>query len=205
MEVRFDKVSKRYDSRWILKQIDYSFEPNNIYGIRGANGSGKSTLLKLISGYLSSTKGHITYRLNGAVIQRDEVFRYIAYSAPYINLFRDFSIGEMIKMIGTFKSFRTLDKSLIEDHILRDDLTTTKKINEMSSGQQQRMSLALSIFQDTPVLLLDEPGSFLDKDALEWFQDLLSEHIEDRTIVIASNDEKDLRQATVDLDIKMFQ
>ena len=63
----------------------------------------------------------------------------------------------------------------------------SKPVRNFSSGMKQRLKLALAILSDTPLLLLDEPASNLDAQAVEWMQDLLQEHVADRTLLVASN------------------
>jgi ABC-type multidrug transport system ATPase subunit len=62
-----------------------------------------------------------------------------------------------------------------------------KPVRNFSSGMKQRLKLALAILSDTALLLLDEPGSNLDTEGLAWFRGLLMEHLEGRTLVVASN------------------
>ncbi len=52
---------------------------------------------------------------------------------------------------------------------------------------KQRLKLTLAILSDTPLLLLDEPTSNLDAEAVAWYRDLLGKHVEGRTLVVASN------------------
>jgi ABC-type multidrug transport system ATPase subunit len=56
-----------------------------------------------------------------------------------------------------------------------------------SSGMKQRLKLALAILSDTPLLLLDEPASNLDTEAIAWYRALLRDHVGQRTMVVASN------------------
>ena len=58
---------------------------------------------------------------------------------------------------------------------------------------KQRLNLALALLMDVPLLLLDEPSSFFDESKRKWFDDMLSQYAKDKTIIIASNDERDLK------------
>ena len=62
-----------------------------------------------------------------------------------------------------------------------------KPLRNFSSGMKQRLKLALAIFSDTPLLLLDEPASNLDAQGIAWFRDLLVKHLDQRTLLVASN------------------
>ena len=62
-----------------------------------------------------------------------------------------------------------------------------KPIAHFSSGMKQRLKLALAILSDTSLLLLDEPASNLDAEAVAWYRSLLDRHVEERTLLVASN------------------
>ena len=74
----------------------------------------------------------------------------------------------------------------------------------MSSGQQQRLQLAMAILSDTDILLLDEPGSYLDESAKAWLQTLIERNSENRVVVVASNDEHDLKHCNQSLLISDY-
>ena len=62
-----------------------------------------------------------------------------------------------------------------------------KPINQFSSGMKQRVKLALAITAQTPLLLLDEPSSNLDKQGIDWYKKLVTDFAIDKTIVVCSN------------------
>jgi ABC-type multidrug transport system, ATPase component len=192
MNIDLRKISKRYTTRWILKNIDLHLTSNTTYGIRGANGSGKSTLLKIISGYLSASVGDIVYTHQAKIIDRDSIYKYVNMWGPHIDMVGELSVQEMVSYYATYNSFQ---KDISNEHFLEMLQWNVKKnirISDLSSGQSQRLGLALSIIAQGEILLLDEPGSFLDTDAFDWYKDLLSNYHNDRIVIIASNDEKDL-------------
>ena len=84
MTIDLNQVSKRYTHQWIIKNVTYTFEAGNNYAIKGANGSGKSTLLKIISGFLSPSKGSVNYAKSGNAISRADVYKSVSYAAPYL-------------------------------------------------------------------------------------------------------------------------
>ena len=66
-----------------------------------------------------------------------------------------------------------------------------KAIKNFSSGMKQRVKLGLAILSKTPILLLDEPTSNLDRNAIDWYQNLIKNNLEDRIVFVASNNQKD--------------
>lgn len=192
MNIELKDISKRYTRHWILRNIDYTFASNEQYAVLGANGSGKSTLLKMIAGYLSPSAGEILYTDGSEKVKRSDIYKHVSFSAPYVSPLYDLSIAEMLQFYERFKSLR---KGLTTDDFidaLQLPVAPSHIIKELSSGQQQRVSLTLAILADTDILLLDEPGSYLDEKSKIWMNELIGQHLDDRITIIASNDRTDL-------------
>lgn len=193
MNIECESLSKRYTLNWIFKDLTTSFNGPGIYGIAGSNGSGKSTLLSLISGYLSPSKGSIKYTIDGQSIEREHIFSHMSIAAPYIEVIEEYTIGELLKVYGKLKPLeQNVDtKEFLKIAYLEKD--RKKPIKYFSSGMKQRMQLLLAIKTDVPFLLLDEPSSFLDAKAKDWFYQLVTAYKNDKLIIMASNAEEDLR------------
>jgi ABC-type multidrug transport system ATPase subunit len=187
MEIILTKLAKRFSYDWIFKNVDFRFENGQRYAILGPNGSGKSTLMKVLSGHLSPSKGEIVFMKNGKNIDIDDVYKNIAYSAPYIELIEEFTLQEAILLQQRFKPF--LQNLNVNDlvKILGFEKSIDKEIRFFSSGMKQRLKLALSICADTPLLLLDEPTTNLDEQGAAWYKDLLQKYGENRTVIVATN------------------
>lgn len=203
MNIQLNGVSKRYMTRWIIKELNYNFESNQTYAITGINGSGKSTLMKIISGYLTATSGKINYQHNNNEINRDDIYKYLSIAAPYLELELDFTLQEQLDF---YQKFKPMDKDFDRERTLSDTglIDHLKKpIRQFSSGMQQRVQLILCLFTDVPCLLLDEPTSFLDTKGKDWFYRELDTLKSERLIIIASNDEEDVKQCgeILNLDI----
>ncbi len=202
MRVTLNKISKRYTERWIIRNCSIGFQSDHVYGLIGPNGSGKSTLLKIIAGYLTPTKGKIRYELNGKVIHRDDIYRQLSMSAPYVTMQKQLTMQEMITFISKFKALRGgMAPTEFLQH-LDIDVSFNMSLGNLSSGQFQKYGLATALLVESSLLLLDEPGSYLDGEAKRWFQELLEQNKKGRTIIIASNDDSDLQQATEIVDIR---
>ena len=202
MKVELKDISKRYTSSWILKKVNYSFESGGVYGVRGPNGSGKSTLMQIISTQLSPTLGKIDYyNKEGIKLSDAELFRAISFSAPYIGPLENLNLDESIVFHMTFRNLkREVDMSGFVE-LLDFPFETDQLVKNYSSGMKQRLSLAFSILSENSLILLDEPGSYLDVQGKKWFQNLLSEYKGDSTVIISSNDAADLAQCTAYYDI----
>ncbi|MBK9735659.1 MAG: ABC transporter ATP-binding protein [Saprospiraceae bacterium] len=187
-----NNVSKRYGYQWIIKDFNHSFYHNNIYGISGSNGSGKSTLIKMLSGYLSPTTGDIKYVEKDTTTPIYSVFNKISLAAPYTDLINEFTLEEAFVFHRKFKKMSAdLDFKTFES-LIQLAGQSKKTLQHFSSGMKQKVQLALALLSETPILLLDEPTSFLDQAARKWFSEILQNNIKDRIVIIASNDRYDL-------------
>lgn len=204
MRITLENVSKRYRYQWVIRNANIAFEPNTITGLQGPNGSGKSTLMKIISGFLSPTSGRVSYFVNEQAVIPSEVYKAVSFAAPYTELIREFSMKEQFDFHFTFKKQLTPGgyKDFVE--FLNLQVEADKIIDSYSSGMNQRLQLALALWSDNPVLLLDEPTAYLDEVARDWFYKNLLEKSKGRTIIIASNDKKDFEVTHKILDITLL-
>lgn len=201
MVVKLTALSKRYGYQWIIKDVDYIFNQNMMYGLSGRNGSGKSTVIKLLSGFLSPSSGDVFYCKQDTVIPPSKFFYHFAWVAPYTDVIQEFTLQEMFLFQSKFKDWQyNLNYKEFLDLLEWKD-TGDKRISYFSSGMKQKLQLALAILAKTDVLLLDEPTSYLDDHAKKWFASLLLKHAEDRIIVISSNDKFDLDLTSEVVDI----
>lgn len=185
MKISLQNVSKRYNREWIFKNISFEFLPGKIYAVTGPNGSGKSTLLQVIAGSILHSQGVVTYTHNGNDIEKP--YPYISISAPYLELIEELTANEFLKFHFSFKNSRLgVDEMLAAVGLME---AKHKQILFFSSGMKQRLKLAQAFFSDTPVLLLDEPLTNLDKAGTTLYLSLIKEYTPNRLVVISSNDE----------------
>ena len=204
MHIELNRISKRYGYQWILRDLNLEISSGTILGVNGLNGSGKSTLIKILSGFLSPSDGKITHTIDDKRINAADVYKSVSWVAPYLSLTDNYTIEEMYNIQAKFKRMKTESFKEFIDVI---DLAEhqNKYIKDFSSGMQQRLQLGLAILSDTPLLLLDEPTSYLDSYAISWYHNLLQKHINGRTVVIASNDSGDLVECNESVDVLNFK
>ncbi len=197
MKVELIDVSKRYTKSWVLKKINFVFDHKGVYGITGLNGSGKSTLLQIISGQLSSTLGIVKYVDSDSFeIDRSTIYSKISFSAPYISPLDNLNLDESISFHTTFRKFKSGIGLLEFKEMLEFPFDKDQYVKYYSSGMKQRLSLALSILTESGLILLDEPGSYLDEQGKRWFYVLLEKYKGDSTVIISSNEKDDLRSCS---------
>jgi len=191
VSIHINNLSKKFVNEWIFKDVTLTISPAEKLVILGANGSGKSTLLQSIASFLIPTKGEVVWKNNNQIIEDDTIYRHLSMASPYMELIEDFTLTETINHQKQFKPF--IHNFSAEDVIKQMQLehTADKYIKNYSSGMKQRVKLGLAIMADCPVLLLDEPCSNLDASAIAWYQNMITEFAQQKTVLVCSNTVKD--------------
>jgi len=206
MQIQLTAASKRFNQEWIFSNLDFSFMSGQHYALVGNNGSGKSTLLQIIAGYIGLTKGQINWvNRAGENIDSSNIFKHISIAAPYLELVEEFTALEQIAFHQQFKSIQ----STILPHEILEKIglskASDKQIRNFSSGMKQRLKLALAIFDQAPILLLDEPCSNLDQEGIQTYHELMQAHAMHKLIIVASNDPQEYQFCTQQLALSDFK
>lgn len=190
--INLNGVAKKFQHKWIFRDISAILNRGDIVSVTGNNGSGKSTFLKILSGHLSPNKGDVIY-FDGTEkkIDRDNIYEHLTFAAPYISLMSRLNLKENIDLYLKFKPLQNglTTEGLID--LMQLKHAAHKELRFYSSGMQQRVKLAMAICADSSLLLLDEPTTNLDKEGMAWYTSVLKQFSQDRLIVIASNEERD--------------
>jgi ABC-type multidrug transport system ATPase subunit len=199
--ISLQNIGRRFNRDWIFRGVDYAFNLGESYAILGPNGSGKSTLLQVLNGSLSPSEGTITYNFNGENVAVEEVYKHLSLAAPYLELIEEFTLSEMIDFHFKFKTYKPDTDKLAVLDLLNMQQHKNKMIKYFSSGMKQRLKLALAFCADTPILMLDEPTSNLDKQGVEWYLALVEQFAKNRLTIICSNQEHEYGFCGHQLDI----
>ena len=210
--LKLENVSYRYsdDNKYVLKDINYSFEKGKTYAIKGRSGSGKTTLLSLLSGLEKCSDGKILY--NNKNLNNFDLDKY-----------RNTHIGII------FQSFNLLTSlTAIENVILSMDINHQKDINKrekaikllksvglseaqgdrrilkLSGGEQQRVAIARSLSYDPDIILADEPTGNLDRETeneiMKIFDDLA--HKQNKCVILVTHSANVAEKADIVYELK---
>lgn len=188
MKITLTDAGKRFNRDWIFRHLSYTFIAGHSYAITGPNGSGKSTLLQTITGSIGLSEGKINYYIKEEPKPADQAYRYLALTAPYLELIEEMTAEEFLSFHQVFKSF--LPGLTAKDILQQVQLTDSahKQIRYYSSGMKQRLKLAQAIFTNSPFLMLDEPCTNLDAEGIQMYQQIISRFSKDRLVIVSSND-----------------
>lgn len=175
------RVFKRYESRLVLRDLNFEIAPGACIAIVGPNGSGKSTLLRLVAGLLVPSRGEILW--NGAITRG-----HCALAAPDAPVYRELSCLENLKFFSGGAPTAQLENQLAQWDLgkRRDDLA-----GELSSGLRARLALAVASWFETPILLLDEPSANLDEGGRALVESLIQKQRARGVTLLATNDARD--------------
>jgi len=185
-----DSVSKYYGDFLALSDVSFTLRPGDVVGLLGLNGAGKSTLLKGLAGEFAFSRGSITCH---GVCRRDRPLEYrrlFGYQPDRPCFPESFTVVELAKFMsrvygGTSRD--TLDH--IDRWLDRLQLASLKRAfcDELSNGEQQRLSFLASVLHEPRVLLLDEPFNGLDPKQLGEFRRVIADSASDRIILLSSH------------------
>ncbi len=165
----------------LLRDVDFEVQTGAFLAVVGPNGAGKSTLINILAGLLQPQAGAVL--LNGANLRtcnvQDIARRVAVVRQESIPTFA-FSVVETVLMARTLYYGRLGFESKGDREIVMRALELTdaaefapRSLASLSAGERQRVFLARGLAQDTPILLLDEPTSFLDVKHQVKIYDLL--------------------------------
>ena len=189
--IEFRNVSFKYDTKWILRNINLTIEKGKTIALVGQSGGGKSTLVDLIPRYYDVQEGevlidginvkdlgiHDLRQLIGnvnqeAILFNDSFFNNISFGVEGATMEQ---VAEAAKIANAY------DFIIASEHGF--DTNVGDHGGRLSGGQRQRVSIARAILKNPPILILDEATSALDTESERLVQDALERLMKTRTTV----------------------
>ena len=185
--IRVQGLTKRFQSVTAVNGIDLEVGKGEIFGLVGPDGAGKTTLIRMILGIAEPTSG--SSQVMGSV-RVEDVKRAIGYIPQKFSLYRDLSVMENIRLIGSLYS---AERETIENRA-REILSFTSLLPfadrlaaNLSGGMKQKLALAAGLMHKPQLFFLDEPTTGVDPvSRREFWQMLYSLNKEGMTIFVST-------------------
>lgn len=180
-----DHLTKKFGYLTAVKDLSFTINKGNVYGILGPNGSGKSTTLGIVLNVVNKTSGNFSW-FEGQTTTHDALKRVGAIIEnpnfyPYMTAYQN------LKLVCKIKG---VDYSKIDEKLEIVGLLDRKnsKFSNYSLGMKQRLAIASALLNDPEILILDEPTNGLDPQGIHQIRTLIK-HIasEGTTILLASH------------------
>ena len=179
-------LTKIFNGKLAINQINFSLKENSILGILGPNGSGKSTTIGILLGLIKQTSGEIY--INDTYINKKNRFKFLNimnFASPYTELPKRLSVIENLSIYARLYNVKNIKDRLEEifDYFELYDLLG-KKTGELSSGQKTKVALAKALINKPQILLLDEPTASLDPVVAEYLKTFIYKYKKKNNISI---------------------
>ena len=186
-------VAKNHVGELVNATISFGLPKGQKLAIAGETGSGKTTLLKMIAGLIEPSTGSVLFNGDRILMPSEQLIPghpKIAFLSQHFELRNNYRVEELLEMANKMEPARA--RHMYE--ICRIQHLLSRKTNQISGGEKQRIVLAQLLTTEPALLLLDEPFSNLDKIHKQIMQDVISDiatHF-DTTCVLVSHDAADL-------------
>lgn len=186
-----NSVSASYAEEKVLDNVNFRIQENDFIGVIGPNGGGKTTLLKLILGLIKPMSGNIIF--NAELLGGKEIGYLPQIStgdSNYPVIVKDVILSGLMIRKGLISRMTREDKNradMVIDELGLQELAGSS-LNELSGGQLQRVFLGRAIIGNPKLLLLDEPGNFVDINFENDFYEKLKYLNKRMAILMVSHD-----------------
>ena len=198
--------SSKKETLSVYKNLNVQFELGQIVGLIGNNGVGKSTLLKTIIGNLPPLSGNVFINQKNSKeytpLQLAKLISIVI--TEKVNGF-NLTVWDVVSAgrtpyLSTFAALSKEDEAIVTDSLISLQIVALKDklIDELSDGQRQKVMIAKSLAQQTPIIMLDEPTAFLDYQSKHHLFFTLKQLAENqhKLIIVSSHDLDLMKQYT---------
>lgn len=179
-----NNLTKKFGYLTAVKDLSFTINKGNVYGILGPNGSGKSTTLGIVLNVVNRTEGsfhwfdgntttHDALKKVGAIIERPNFY-------PYMTALQN------LKLVCKIKG---VDTSRVEEKLEIVGLLDRKnsKFRTFSLGMKQRLAIASALLNDPEILILDEPTNGLDPQGIHQIREIIKDIASNGTTILLAS------------------
>jgi len=188
--IRVKNLTKYYNKRLALDNINFNVEKGEIVGFLGPNAAGKTTTMRILTGFLAPTRGEAWIAGKSVLSDSLEARKHIGYFAESVPLYTDMTVRSYLEF---WAKLRGLDKERIKKRV--NDVVETCHLEEyrdvyigkLSKGFRQRVGVGQAIIHEPDVLIMDEPTVGIDPIQVAMTRQLIKELGETSTILLSTH------------------
>ncbi|EPH96571.1 MULTISPECIES: ABC transporter ATP-binding protein [unclassified Enterococcus] len=185
--VEITNVSKKFDQKFVVDDVDFSVKEGEILGLLGPNGAGKSTLINMITGLLRISKG--TIKVFGETVseQNRKMRKHIGVVPQELALYFDLTARENVAFFGGLYGLRGKELNQAVDRALEAVGLKDRekdKPDTFSGGMQRRLNIAMAIVHSPELVIMDEPTVGIDPQSRNYILETIEQMRENGTTVI---------------------
>lgn len=188
MKLELKDIKKSFESKQVLKNINFTFEKGKIYGLLGRNGAGKTTLFNCLSGEVNQDEGHSILHIDGQDSELSNEHISYVFSTPILPEF--FTGYEFVKFFMDINKSSIAEGKTIEDYfnmVKIQEEDRHKLIKGYSHGMKNKLQMLCVIIARPPVILLDEPLTSLDVVVALEIKKILKELKHEHIIIFSTH------------------
>jgi ABC-2 type transport system ATP-binding protein len=188
--IEIEGLTKHFGAVAAVAGIDLKVGKGEVLGFLGPNGAGKSTTMKMITGFLTPTKGRVSvcgHDVETDTIAAQKSIGYLPEGAP---AYGDMTPRQFLDFIARVRGFSgTANKACVDAVVAKTDLDPVldQPIDTLSKGFKRRVGLAQAILHDPPVLIMDEPTDGLDPNQKYSVRELIRAMAKEKAIVVSTH------------------
>ncbi len=188
MKLEIENLSKNYDDKEILKNINFTFEQGKIYGLIGRNGAGKTTLFNCINEDIDYDTGtfYLENEYGKNILSTDDIGYVISTpTVPEFLTAKEFLTFFIEINKDKIKNIKTIDEYF--DMVKINKTDQDKLLKEYSHGMKNKMQMLINIISSPKIILLDEPLTSLDVVVQEDMKQLLKSIKKDHILIFSTH------------------
>lgn len=186
VSLKLENVVKQYGDKTAVNRIGLEVQRGEIYGLLGANGAGKTTTMRMVLGLILPDEGSITYNGKG---YSQELAKQLGYLPEERGLYPKVRVCDQVVYLAQLKGMSRRDaEASLKKWLDRFEVPEyyTKKIEELSKGNQQKIQFIAAVIHNPQFLILDEAFSGLDPVNVELLKSTVKELRDQGTSILFS-------------------
>lgn len=169
-----ENISRKYNQVQALKNVNFTVNKNELFGLIGPDGAGKTTMFRILTSLLLPTEGSATMMGHNVVKDYKQVRNIIGYMPGRFSLYQDLSVLENLTFFATvFGTTIEENYDLIADIYSHIEPFKHRKAGALSGGMKQKLALSCALIHKPDILLLDEPTTGVDAVSRKEFWEML--------------------------------